>query len=99
MKAADGTAIVAPGFGLTFRGTTNTINGVIAADQLSFMGNSNISGNMTGTILGLKNLDMTLAGNTTIQIQRQDSGIVPAGFDHSLGLSVVSSSYDEPVGP
>ena len=99
VKAADGTAIVAPGFGLTFRGTTNSINGVIAADQLSFLGNANISGDMTGTILGLKNLDLTLSGNTTIQINRQDSTVVPAGFNHSQGLSVLSASYDEPVGP
>jgi Tfp pilus assembly protein PilX len=99
VRAAEGTAIVAPGFGLTFRGTTNSINGVIAADQLSFRGNANIAGDMTGTILGLKNLDLTLSGNTTIEIKRQDSSVVPAGFNHSLGLSVLSASYDEPVGP
>jgi Tfp pilus assembly protein PilX len=99
VRAAAGTAIVAPGFGVTFRGATNSINGVIAADQLSFRGNSTISGDMTGSIIGLKSRDLTLSGNTTIRIKRQDSSVVPAGFSHSMGLSVLSESYEEPVGP
>jgi hypothetical protein len=99
VRAVGGSAIVAPGFGLTFRGGTNSINGVIAADQLSFRGSTSISGDLTGAILGLRTRDLTLSGNTTIRIKRQDSSVIPAGFNHSLGLTVLSTSYEEPVGP
>jgi len=98
LRALSGTILLAPGFGVTFRGNSNSINGTIAADQISFNGDSSISGSINGVILGLKDTQMTLRGNTTIQISRPSSSHPPAGFKHPIGLYMDSASYSEPVG-
>jgi len=90
-----GTSILAPGFSVTFRGTTNSINGTIAADQLSFIGDSDISGELTGSIIGLKDREMILQGNAMIRINRQAAIATPAGFNHPLGMVIVGGSYSE----
>jgi hypothetical protein len=98
VKAYEGTAILAPGFGLKFSGNNSGINGMIAADQLTFTGNSTVGGELTGTILGLKDLPMTLSGNTEITINRQDDDSIPAGFKCSAKLNIVPNSYAEYAG-
>jgi len=98
VKTHEGTAVLAPGFRLKFSGNNSGINGMIAADQLIFTGNSSVGGELTGTILGLKNLPMTLSGNTEITINRQDDDSIPAGFKCSAKLNVVPNSYAESNG-
>ena len=95
VKALSGTIVLAPGFGVTFKGATNTINGTIAADQFSFLGNTHIAGDLNGSIIGLKDREMILQGNTTIRINRATDNDTPAGFNHPLGLVVVSGTYSE----
>ncbi|MDP7163485.1 MAG: hypothetical protein QF792_08340, partial [Phycisphaerae bacterium] len=89
VKEQAGTALLAPGFGITFRGTNKGINGTIAADQLTFRGNSIVGGQMTGTILGLKDLEMDLRGNTKILVNHEVGDMAPAGFKHSLDLTTI----------
>jgi len=96
IKAHEGTIVLAPGFGVTFRGTTNSINGTVAADQLYFNGNSSIQGDLNGSILGLKDMDMILQGNTDIRLNKRDASGLPAGFHHPLGLAVNPDTYCEP---
>ncbi len=96
-KQLTGTILLAPGFGVTFRGSTNTVNGVIAADQFSFRGASTITGKMTGSIIGLKDLEMTLQGDSTIRINRDGTSSPPAGFIHGIGLVADPESYVEGV--
>lgn len=96
VKEHRGSMILAPGFGLTFRGNTNCINGLIAADQLSFRGTSDISGEISGMVLGLKDTELTLQGNSTIRINRAGDTELPAGFKHSMGLVFDQDSYTEP---
>ena len=93
IKELTGTVILAPGFALTFRGNTHSINGTIAADQLDFRGNSDVSGNLTGTVLGLADMEMSLQGNTSIRIARPTDDILAAGFKHPLGLTPNADSY------
>ena len=95
IKELRGTAILAPGFGVTFRGSTNSLNGTIAADQLSFSGAAAISGELTGTILGLADRQMTLHGNATIRLSRPPGSAPPPGFKHPLGLTPNADSYTE----
>jgi hypothetical protein len=97
LKQYVGTVILAPGFGVSFRGNTNTINGTVAADELSFLGNSSISGNVTGSVLGLKNLPMTLSGSCTIKVDKLHSSKFPPGFQYPRGLTAVADSYAEVV--
>jgi len=95
IKAQTGTVVLAPGFGVTFKGATNTINGTIAADQFAFLGNTKIEGELNGSILGLKDREMILRGNATIRINRATDDDTPAGFNHPLGLVVVGGTYTE----
>jgi len=95
VKEMRGTAVLAPGFSLKFSGNNCGINGIIAGDQLEFTGNSSLGGQLTGSILGLKDLPMTLRGNTEITINRLDDDIKPAGLRYVSKLSVVPNSYAE----
>jgi len=97
IKKHPGTILLAPGFGATFCGSANTINGTIAADQLSFTGGSSVSGTVTGTVLGLKDLDMVLGGNSSIALNRSDANLTPPGFKHRVALYPVTGSYREPL--
>jgi len=95
VKQHNGTIILAPGFGVQFCGAVNSINGTIAADQFSFLGNANVSGEIAGSILGLSNADLVMQGNATILVNRDEADPTPAGFVHYKGMSLVSGSYSE----
>ncbi|MDP6545314.1 MAG: hypothetical protein QGH60_15120 [Phycisphaerae bacterium] len=95
VKAQSGTVVLAPGFSVQFRGSVNSINGTIAADQFSFLGNSNISGEIAGTIIGLSSASLVMQGNATILVNKQDSNDTPAGFVHFKGLAVIADTYSE----
>jgi len=95
VKAQSGTIILAPGFDVRFCGSVNSINGTIAGDQFSFLGNSNISGEIAGTIIGLSPASLVMQGNATILVNKQDSHDTPAGFVHFKGLSVIAGTYSE----
>ena len=95
IKTLTGTVILAPGYDLTFRGTTNSINGTIAADQMAFRGDSDISGSLTGSVVGLKDLPISLSGNASIRINGENSKIIPVGFKHPMGLTPDPDTYRE----
>ena len=95
IKKHTGTVILAPGFGVTFRGATNSINGTIAADQFAFRGNTDIDGELNGMILGLTDREMILQGNAKIRINRKTDDDTPAGFVHPIGLIVTAGTYTE----
>jgi hypothetical protein len=95
IKAQQGTIILAPGFGIEMHGAVNSINGTIAADQFSFLGASNISGEIAGTIIGLSSKDLVMSGNATILINKKDDNDAPAGFVHYQGVYVTENTYSE----
>ncbi|MBT3201638.1 MAG: hypothetical protein HN350_17185 [Phycisphaerales bacterium] len=95
VKTLRGTAILAPGFGVQFRGQVNSINGTIAADQFSFLGNSSISGDVSGTIIGLSSKDLVMSGNATILVNKEAADDTPAGFVHFQGVAPVGNTYSE----
>jgi hypothetical protein len=98
VKQHTGTAILAPGFALDFRGNTGVVNGVIAADKIEFRGNSTVAGELSGTILGLTDNEMLIQGSSEIRINRLDSSTVPAGFSTSMTLLAVPDTYVESLG-
>ena len=71
------TFIVAPGFSLKFSGNCESVGGVIAGDQVTFLGGS--SGRVEGCVLGLTELPMDLGGSATVTITDLDNEN-PAGF-------------------
>jgi len=98
VKQQEGTFLLGPGFEVIFRGTSNTVNGTMAADQFSFLGNTNIEGDFTGGIIGLDDNQLTFQGNANISINLKDTAALPAGFQHKMALTIVGGSYVEPVG-
>ncbi|HUS92940.1 MAG TPA: pilus assembly PilX N-terminal domain-containing protein [Phycisphaerae bacterium] len=97
VKKLTGTVVLAPGFATSFKGSSNGFNGVVAADQVSFLGSSGILGEVTGTIVGLKNKDMILSGNASIRIRGSSDSTPPTGFIQPWGLDLVPGSYTEPI--
>jgi hypothetical protein len=95
VKAQRGTAVLAPGFGITFSGNNSGINGLVAADQITFRGNSSLGGELTGMILGFADLPMSLRGNTTVTFNREEGDYLPTGFKYTASFSVINNSYTE----
>jgi Tfp pilus assembly protein PilX len=90
------TSILAPGFGLTFRGGSNVLNGLIAADQLDFAGTSGLEGEINGMVMGLTDRQMSLVGTTTLRVGGVHEGANLAGFIQPVSLIPLPGSYGEP---
>lgn len=91
-----GTFVVAPGFAVTFSGQFSAINGAIAADQLTFTGQS--EGIVNGAVIGLGNYPTSLDGNVEIHVDRQRAYPNPCGFLKTIALEADPASYTELVG-
>jgi hypothetical protein len=96
VKEQTGSFLLAPGFGVTFTGNFETINGSIVADQLRFSGTS--AGTIKGAVIGLKDLPTELVGNVTILVDRSHLDEDPAGINKPLGFDVVPDTYVELTG-
>jgi hypothetical protein len=95
LKALTGTIALAPGFRIDFSGTSNTASGIMAADQFAFTGNSELSGDMFGTVLGLTDAPLILTGSTELRFNRPDDSDDPAGFRHPIQFLPVLGSYKD----
>ena len=97
LKQFQGTAIVAPGYEITFTGNTNSVGGFIAADNFVFKGYGNML--IQGGILCYGTGVCSLTGNQTIIIDK--SGLEdepPAGFvveDSDTILVTLPNTYRE----
>jgi hypothetical protein len=69
--------LLAPGFAVNFSGNFGTIGGSMIADQFTFNGNA--GGSVTGSVVGLQNLPMTLSGNSDISINSTGTTAFPPG--------------------
>ena len=95
VKGKKGTFLLAPGFGLTFAGNVNAVNGNIAADQLTFTGTA--TGLVKGSIIGLKDKITTLNGTVDIYVDRDNAVEDPAGFVKVYALVVDPDTYSEVI--
>ncbi|MFP4052386.1 MAG: hypothetical protein ACLFV7_00810 [Phycisphaerae bacterium] len=76
-----GTSILAPGFGLYFRGNSDSYQGTVAADTIEFRGNTSGGPGLNGSILGLnENFPIEMRGNSQLNVKRDDSSTTPPGF-------------------
>ncbi len=96
VKEYTGSFIIAPGFGAVFSGNFGTVNGAIAADQLTFAGTA--EGTVNGTVIGLEDLPTMLGGNVIIRVNREGDGSTAAGFLESFALIPQPESYSELAG-
>jgi len=88
-----GSSIVAPGFAMSFQGNFSTLEGVVAVSGVTFSGN--VAAEIKGTIINYSETPMIIAGNATMNFDREASTKVPAGFDTHRVLTYKPSSYDE----
>jgi hypothetical protein len=93
LRDQTGTFILAPGFGCSFTGNFNTVNGAIAASGVSFTGNAN--GTITNSVINYSQEPMSLTGNVRLYFDRSDSVDNPSGFSSNQVLEFLPSSYSE----
>jgi len=95
LQSKTGTFIMAPGFAVAFGGNFSTLNGVIAANGVSFSGNA--GGTVRGSVINYANNQMCLSGNSDLCFNRSGLDQVPAGFAPDIVLNYDRSSYSEVV--
>lgn len=96
LKAFGGSAIIAPGYEVTFSGNTVSVGGLMAADNFIFKGYGNMT--VKGGILVYGTGCCELKGNQTIIIDKSDMDELPPGFVVSGGtttLNVEPETYVE----
>ena len=93
IKEMTGTFVVAPGFDVNFAGQFTTINGTVAADKLTFSGQS--GGTVKGSVIGLADHPTDISGTVDIIIDRSDDDSADAGFSIPKALAVVPRTYLE----
>ena len=93
LRQMPGTFLLAPGFHADFRGNFGVIGGAIAAEHLTFTGNS--GGTIRGSMLNYGTDPLVLWGNSHFQIDQSSSPETPPGFSTSSELVVLPESYVE----
>lgn len=106
IKGFTGTSMLLPGYSVEFRGNSNAMANVMAADAFFFGGNSgsNKSDNLStgavgsGMLLGLSPEGLvSLKGHSSIRLTvPKDRGSL-AGFEREKVLQALGSTYGEPV--
>ncbi|MBA7473715.1 hypothetical protein ES707_09058 [subsurface metagenome] len=93
IRQETGSSILAPGFSASFEGNFSAIGGVMAVSGAHFSGNVNAI--VEGTIVNYSESPTTIEGNATLNFDRSDNIMVPAGFDTHRILTYNPSSYEE----
>jgi len=93
LKDETGTFLIAPGFGGSFGGTFDILNGAIAANGITFFGDA--GGIIDGSIINYSDTPMTLSGNSDLYFNRSGTSEMPAGFGPEIILYYIPGSYDE----
>ncbi len=87
--------LLAPNFSASFSGNFGTIGGSIIADKLSFSGNA--GGTVNGSVIGLADQPLSLAGNSDIIISSTGTSQYPAGVFFGSQYVPLSDTYQEVV--
>ena len=93
MKALPGTFLLAPGFSVQLTGNFGTLNGAVAAEELTVAGS--VEGTVRGPVIVWGNHEMKLSGNSPITIDRTDTPQKPPGLTCTLRLVALPRTYKE----
>ncbi|KPK41883.1 MAG: hypothetical protein AMJ65_08600 [Phycisphaerae bacterium SG8_4] len=91
LRQETGTFLVAPGFSVSFNGSFETLNGVIAASAVDFSGNS--GGIINGAVMNYGDDPMTLDSSVGLLFDRSEAQEIPAGFESEIVLHYNPDSY------
>jgi len=81
LRQLPGTAVLAPGFAVTYTGNFGALNGTMAAEAFNWTGNA--SGTVFGEVISYGSSTMSLTGNSTITINRSKYSGTPPGLSGS----------------
>ena len=93
LKKLPGSSLLAPGFGVAFKGDFGTIEGAMAAERFTF--DKDVSGTVHGAVISYGSEQISLSGNSVLTFDRSDSPDVPPGFSTPSTLVAVPSTYRE----
>lgn len=88
-----GTFVMAPGFGVAFGGSFDTLNGAIAGNGITFFGNA--GGVIGGSVINYSDTPMTLSGNADLIFNRSGIEELPSGFFSEIVMHYNAASYSE----
>ena len=90
LREETGTFLMAPGFSVSFGGSFETLNGVIAASAIDFSGNA--GGIINGTVMNYGDDPMAFTGSVDLVFDHSAIQI-PAGFESEIVLQYDPCSY------
>ncbi|MBN1816237.1 MAG: pilus assembly PilX N-terminal domain-containing protein [Sedimentisphaerales bacterium] len=93
LQTETGTFVMAPGFGVAFGGSFDTLNGAIAGNGITFFGNA--GGVIGGSVINYSDTPMTLSGNADLIFNRSGIEELPAGFFSEIVMHYDAESYSE----
>ncbi|HEV58947.1 MAG TPA: hypothetical protein ENN87_15870, partial [Phycisphaerales bacterium] len=93
LRTETGTFVMAPGFGVSFGGNFDTLNGAIAANGVTFFGNA--GGVIGGSVINYADTPMLLSGNADLIFNRSGIDQLPAGFVSEIVMQYDAASYTE----
>ena len=92
-RALSNVFLLAPSYAVSFSGNFGTIGGSMIADKFTFSGNA--GGTVTGSVVGLADLPMTLSGNSDIAIQSTGTTAYPPGVFFGSSYAPLSDTWQE----
>jgi len=92
LRQMSGTFIVAPGWDVSMTGNFSTIAGSIAADRITFSGNT--SGSVVGSLVNLGNYPLTITGSSSLTLTTPAADQRP-GLRFTERYAPVKKSYKE----
>jgi hypothetical protein len=92
LLALRGSALLAPGFSVSFGGNAGSIGGTMVAESFDFAGNS--GGDISGTLIAFGTGPLEISGNAALR--RSPSGVpFPAGLEFSRTFRPMPETYIE----
>jgi hypothetical protein len=92
-RALTGAFLLAPTFAVTFSGNFGTIGGSMIADKFTFSGNA--GGTIRGSVIALKDVPMSISGNSAITIASAGTTEYPPGVTFGSHYASIPGSYLE----
>jgi len=92
-----GSFLLAPNYAVSFTGNFGSISGSIVAGQVSMTGNA--SGTVSGSVIGLQDVPMTLNGSSSITISGTGTTNYPSGLNFGNFFTPLPGTYVEIVPP
>jgi hypothetical protein len=93
LRSLTGSMLLAPGFGVTFKGNFGAVGASLVAGQFTFNGTS--GGTITGSVINMTDKPLSLSGTSDIVIQSAGTANYPAGVFFGDHFAPLPKTYAE----